>query len=140
VKNSALFAVLLAACCGCGSGGESAPTGNDDEPIIVEVREGAVYLSNETPYALQVAYLNDVDSRALHIVRTLVPSGVRIMVSGEVLPSAYAAVFDLVLEVPESVGPRVRRKTTVHIDGAVELQARLHDAVDPFSLMVEVAP
>lgn len=111
-----------------------------DEPAVAEVREGAVYLRNETPYALQVAYLNAVDAAAIHIVRTLVPSGVRTMVSGEVLPSAYVVVFDLVLDVPESAGPRVRRKMEVSIDGEVELHARLQDAVDPFSLIVEVVP
>ncbi len=132
--------LLLVVCYGCGSGGDALESITDDEPPVVEVREGAVYLTNETPYVLQAAYLNDADSAALRIVRILVPSGVRNMISGGVLPSAYAATFDLVLDVPESVGSRVRRKMTVRIDGEIELHARLQDTMDPFSLMVEIVP
>jgi len=127
--------------CSCGSGGESGPTEPDlGGGPVVEERVGAVYLSNETPYPLHVSFLNTAVSEDIYIVRTTVAVGARVMVSGGELPAGYMVEIDFVLQVPAEIGPRVRRKASVHIDGDVALLAHLQEAGTPFSLAIKETP
>lgn len=124
----------------CGCGGERA------EPVAAEpvddgeagaAAEGAVYLRNDAPYALEVAYLHADARGSLQVVRAQVDAGKRAAVSDAALPAGLSLELDVVLQVPAEVGPRVRRKASVEIDGDVELRAYLAVAEDLFSLRVE---
>lgn len=124
---------------GCGSG-EQGPLQNDSEEPATQERAGAVYVRNETPYPLQVAFLNEVVAEDIYIVRTTVAVAARAMVSGGELPAGHRAEFDFALEVPAQEGPRVRRKASLRIDGERVLRAILEQADEPFSLLVEAVP
>ncbi len=123
----------------CGSGAEQGPIQPDDGPVLEE-RAGAVYVSNETPYPLQVVFLNGVATEDIYLVRTAVAVAERAMVSGGELPAGHLAEFDFALEVPVQEGPRVRRKASVRIAGEQRLRAHLQEAGEPFSLAIETAP
>lgn len=110
-----------------------------EDPALEELA-GAVYVRNETPYPLQVAFLNEVVAEDIYVVRTTVDIAARAMVSGGELPAGHSAEFDFVLEVPVQEGPRVRRKATVYIDGEQTLRARLEQGNEPFSLLIEEMP
>ena len=115
--------VLLLAL-GCG-GDAAAPT-----PAVPAPAAGRVMMANQTPYPVEVAYL-DGEGR---IVRTEVAPGGVGEVSGGLLAGGSEWTFDLVLLLPSEQGYRVRRKATVMVAGDVRLQAALADPQDPFSL------
>ena len=107
---------------GCG-GGEQDPI----EPVVEELpakRAGAVSLANCVVYAIEVAYLNEVDARAPRILSTTVPAGQRTDISDSFLPAGIEVEFALVLIPPITDGVRVRRKIPVAIDGDRYLAVR----------------
>lgn len=114
---------------GCGGEQAAAP------PAEPQFRDGGVALDNQTPYAVEVAYL---DPQA-QIVRVRVEAGQRRAVAEAALPGGLEVEFDLVLLLPPEAGYRVRRKTKVQVDGEVVLRARLEDPEDPFTLQFGVA-
>ena len=133
MRAGLVLAVLLV---GCG-GGQSSPTESmGDEPSVASA--GTVFVANRTAYAIEVAYLNEVDAQAPRIVRTRVPPGERVEVSDAVLPAGLEVEFDLVLIPPMGDGIRVRRKRQVAIDGDLVLGVRLLDESDPFSVEIAV--
>lgn len=138
MRNGLLFIVSLCIV-GCGRG-EQGPLQGDLEEPAKEERAGAVYVRNETPYPLQVAFLNEVVAEDIYIVRTTVAVAARAMVSGGELPAGHRVEFDFVLQVPAQEGPRVRRKAFVQIDGERVLRAVLEQVGEPFSLLVEAVP
>ena len=99
-------------------------------------RAGTVSLANSTVYAIEVAYLNEVDASAPRIVSTTVPAGQRTDISDSFLPAGIEVEFALVLIPPIADGVRVRRKIQVAIDGDVVLVVRLIDEADPFSVAI----
>lgn len=124
----------------CGCGGERAePVAAEpgDDAIEREATDGAVYLRNEAPYAIEVAYVHTDARGRLQVVRTQVAAGTRSAVSDGALQAGLALELDVVLQVPADVGPRVRRKASVEVDGDVELRAYLAVTEDLFSLLVE---
>ena len=132
-------AVLVVGCSGSGGGGE----GEDDAPsdaVGPGVRDGRVWVDNRTGYALDVAYLKDVDPGAPVIVRTRVAAGDLQDVTGTVLPAGTEVELDVVLLVPESEGFRVRRKVQATVDGDVVITAQLEDPGDPFSVTFATTP
>ncbi len=137
--RNGLFFIVLLCMVGCGSG-EQGPLQSDSEEPAIEERAGAVYVRNETPYPLQVAFLNEVVAEDIYIVRTTVAVAARAVVSGGELPAGHQVEFDFVLEVPAQEGPRVRRKASLRIDGERVLRAVLEQAGEPFSLVVEAVP
>ena len=119
---------------GCG-GGQQGPI----ESVVEEPpakRAGTVSLANSTVYAIEVAYLNEVDASAPRIVRTTVQAGQCADISDAVLPAGIEVEFALVLVPPIAEGVRVRRKIQVAIDGDVVLVVRLIDEADPFSVAI----
>jgi hypothetical protein len=125
-----LLASLLLA---CGGSGKAADPPSDG----VEQKEGRVVLDNQTIYAVEVSYLNQVDAEQPRIVRVQVEPGARQDVSQEVLPGGLEVEFDLVLLLPTEMGYRVRRKAQTLIDGDVVLRLSLEDENDPFSLRID---
>ena len=130
VKAAWLLAAWLLS--GCGREAPTAPPA----PPAPAGRAGTVFVANHTAYDLEVAYLNETAADAPRIVRTRVPAGQRVEVSGGVLPAALEVEFDLVLVPHTADGIRVRRKIWVAIDGDWVLSVRLADESDPFSLAI----
>ena len=135
MKMGWLLVLLLMGC-----GGETQPVSiesNGEVPVVPT--GGTVSLINRTTYLLEVAYLNEVEAADPHIVRTSVPAGERMVISGAELPAGLEVEFDLVL-VPATVDAiRVRRTIRVFIDGDQVLAVLLADATDPFTLEIESA-
>ena len=130
-----LIAGLLMACGGADKTtdpGDTEPPPNGEEP-----REGRVALDNQTRYAVESAYLNQVESERPRIVRIQVEPGQLRDISQEVLPGGLEVEFDLVLLLPRELGYRVRRKARVQIDGEVVLHLSLEDEDDPFTLRID---
>lgn len=121
----------------CGSKQTTAPSAANPEYSGGTARTGMVYLLNETPYSVEVAYLYAEGDRGIRLVRSVVDSGTRRAISDEQLPANFRVDLDIVLQVPSSVGPRVRRKAPVQIQGDVNLRAYLVETRDPFSLSIE---
>jgi hypothetical protein len=94
-------------------------------------------VDNQTRFALEVAFLNEVDPKAPVIVRTTVEAGKRQDVSRALLPGGMKVELDLVLLVAEGEGFRVRRKAQVTVDGEAVVTVQLTDSEDPFSVVVE---
>ncbi len=133
-------ALLIVGLLLCGCGGERAePVAAEpvDEGQMGEAVDGTIYLRNEAPYAIEIAYVHTDARGSLQVVRTQVDAGARGAVSDAVLQAGLSLELDVVLQVPAEVGPRVRRKASVLIDGDVELRAYLAVAEDLFSLQVE---
>ena len=124
---------------GCGGKAPTAPPVSVPVPPEPTGRDGTVAVANQTTYDLEVAYLNESDADAPRIVRTRVPAGQRVEVSGGVLPGGLEVEFDVVLVPRTADGIRVRRKIRVAIDGNWVLNVRLTDESDPFSLEVASA-
>ena len=99
-------------------------------------RAGAVSLANCVVYAIEVAYLNEVDASAPRIVSTTVPAGQRTDISDSFLPAGIEVEFALVLIPPIADGVRVRRKIEVAIDGDLYLAVRCIDEADPFTVAI----
>ena len=133
MKAGWLLVIFLMGCGGASAPGPVEPVG--EEPVAAS--DGKVSIVNRTAYALEVAYLNEVDVEAPRIVRTVVPAGLRVDVSGAALPAGLEVEFDLVLIPPAADGIRVRRKMRVVIDGDQVLNVRLADEADPFSVEIE---
>ena len=135
MKMGWLLVILLMGC-----GGETQPVSiksHGEVPVVPT--DGTVSLINRTTYLLEVAYLNEVEAAGPRIVRTSVPAGERLVISGAELPAGLEVEFDLVL-VPETVDAiRVRRKMRVVIDGDQVLAVLLADATDSFTLEIESA-
>ena len=124
---------------GCGGKEPTAPPAPVPVPPEPTGQDGTVAVANHTAYDLEVAYLNEINADAPRIVRTHVPAGQRLEVSGGVLPAGLEVEFDLVLVPRTADGIRVRRKIRVAIDGDWVLNVRLTDESDPFSLEVASA-
>ena len=135
IKAALLLAAWLLSGCG-GQAPTAPPTLAPPEPTG---RAGTVSVANHTAYGLEVAYLNETDADAPRIVRTHVPAGQRVEVSGGVLPAGIEVEFDLVLVPRTADGIRVRRNIRVAIDGDQVLSVRLADESDPFSLEIASA-
>ena len=137
-RNPVRAALLLVAWLLSGCGGQEPTAPSAPEPASPEPlgQDGTVAVANHTTYDLEVAYLNETDADAPRIVRTRVPAGQRVEVSGGVLPAGLAVEFDLVLVPHTADGIRVRRKIQVAIDGDWVLNVRLTDESDPFSLAI----
>ena len=135
IKAALLLAAWLLSGCG-GQAPTAPPTLAPPEPTG---RAGTVSVANHTAYGLEVAYLNETDADAPQIVRTHVPAGQRVEVSGGVLPAGIEVEFDLVLVPRTADGIRVRRNIRVAIDGDQVLSVRLADESDPFSLEIASA-
>jgi hypothetical protein len=134
VKVALLLAIAFIGC-----GGEQAQKSlESDGEMPAIAADGIVSIVNHTNYALEVAYLNEVDAQAPRIVRTEVPVGARAVVSGETLPAGLEVEFDLVFIPPTGDGVRVRRKVRLVIDGDQVLAVRLADETDPFSVEIEL--
>lgn len=99
-----------------------------------------VYLRNETPHPIEVTYLSIDRDGGLRLVRSLVDRESRRAVSDAALPANLRIELDVVLEVPSDVGPRVRRKVPIQVQGDVDLRAYLVEAGDLFSMAVEIVP
>lgn len=127
--------LLLAAWLLSGCGGKE-PIAPPPESVV---RAGTVSVANHTAYDLEVAYLDETDAAAPRIVRTRVPAGQRVEVSGGVLPAGLEVEFDLVLVPRTADGFRVRRKIAVEMDGDWVLNVRLTNESDPFSLAISSA-
>ena len=82
----------------------TASPGGDAERMLE--RSGRIYLRNETPHPVEVAYLYDRDS-GLRLFRYFVDTGRRKAISDEVIPANFLIDLDVVLQVPSDVGPRV---------------------------------
>ncbi len=135
-RGAVRAALLLAAWLLSGCGGKAPTAPPAPTPPEPAGREGTVLVANHTAYDLEVAYLNEIDADAPRIVRTRVPTGQRVEVSGGVLPAGIEVEFDVVLLPHTTDGIRVRRKIWVAIDGDWVLNVRLADESDPFSLEV----
>ena len=129
-----LAVIWAAACLSCGGGGE---TPGDIVGPPPEPRGGRILVDNQTRFALEVAFLNEVDQKAPAIVRTTVEAGKRQDVSRALLPGGMKVELDLVLLVAEGEGFRVRRKAQVTVDGEAVVTVQLTDSEDPFSVVVE---
>ena len=140
-RGAVRIALLLAAwlLSGCGGKDPTAPPAPVPDPPEPTGRAGTVAVANHTAYDLEVAYLNETDADAPRIVRTRVPAGQRVEVSGGVLPAGIEVEFDVVLVPHTADGIRVRRKIQIAIDGDWILNVRLADESDPFSLEVASA-
>ena len=133
-RGTIRVALLLAAWLLSGCDGQSPTAPPAPAPPEPAGRAGTVSVANHTAYDLEVAYLNETDADAPRIVRTHVPAGQRVEVSGGVLPAGLEVEFDLVLVPRTADGIRVRRNIRVAIDGDWVLSVRLADESDPFSL------
>ena len=140
-RGTVRAALLLAAWLLSSCGGKAPTAPPESEPATPEPtgRAGTVSVANHTAYDLEVAYLNEIDADAPRIVRTHVPAGQRVEVSGGVLPAGREVEFDVVLLPHTTDGIRVRRKIRIAIDGDWVLNVRLADESDPFSLEVASA-
>lgn len=132
--------LALAGACGCGGGGEEGNGGPPPGPVNGEPAPGRILLENSTPYAIEVAYLNEVDPADPRVIRTEVPPGERSDVGLEVLPGGWTVVLDLVLVPADPEENRVRRKANVTVDGDVVVRVELKDPADPFSVEIETVP
>ena len=138
-RSTVRAALWLAAWLLSGCGGQAPTAPPTLAPPEPTGRAGTVSVANHTTYDLEVTYLNETDADAPRIVRTHVPAGQRVEVSGGVLPAGLAVEFDVVLVPHAADGIRVRRKIQVAIDGDWVLNVRLVDESDPFSLEVASA-
>lgn len=137
----ALSLLALAGAAGCGGGGgKNGNGGPPPGPVNGEPAAGRVLLENATPYAIQVAYLNEVDPADARVIRTEVPPGQRSDVGLEELPGGLTVVLDLVIVLADPEGNRVRRKANVTVDGDVVVRVELKDPADPFSVEIETVP
>lgn len=137
----ALLLLALAGASGCGGGGGREGNGGPPPgPVNGEPDAGRILLDNSTPYAIQVAYLNEVDPADVRVVRTEVAPGERSDVGREELPGGLTVVLDLVLELADPEENRVRRKANVTVDGDVVVRVELEDPADPFSVEIETVP
>ena len=127
-----LAVIWAVVCLSCGGGGKGDVVGPPQEP-----REGRILVDNQTRFALEVSFLNEVDPKAPVIVRTTVEAGKRQDVSRALLPGGMKVELDLVLLVAEGEGFRVRRKAQVTVDGESVVTVQLTDSEDPFSVVVE---
>ena len=94
-------------------------------------------MENQTPYVVEVAYVDSFTNRDPGIVRSLVGVGERRDISAGPLPADTEVEFDLAFEIPGDEHYRIRRKARVRIDGATVVVVRLETEDDPFSLRVE---
>ena len=140
-RGAVRAALLLAVCLFSGCGGKEPTAPPAPVPVSPEPtgRDGSVAVANHTAYDLEVAYLSEIDADAPRIVRTRVPAGQRVEVSGGVLPAGREVEFDVVLLPHTTDEIRVRRKIRVAIDGDWVLNVRLVDESNPFSLEVASA-
>ena len=136
----ALLLLALAATTGCGGGGKEGNGGPPPGPDNGEPNAGRILLENTTPYAIQVAYLNEVDPVDARVIRTEVDPGERSDVGLEELPGGWTVVLDLVLVLADAEENRVRRKANVTVDGDVVVRVELKDPADPFSVSIETVP
>ena len=137
----ALSLLALAGAAGCGGGGgKNGNGGPPPGPVNGQPAAGRVLLENTTPYAIQVAYLNEVDPADARVIRTEVPPGQRSDVGLEELPGGWTVVLDLVIVLADPEGNRVRRKANVTVDGDVVVRVELKDPADPFSVEIETVP
>ena len=137
----ALLLLALAGASGCGGGdGKEGNGGPPPGPVNGEPAAGRILLENTTPYAIQVAYLNEVDPVDARVIRTEVAPGDRSDVGLEQLPGGLTVVLDLVLVLADSEENRVRRKANVTVDGDVVVRVELKDPADPFSVSIETVP
>ena len=98
---------------------------------------GRVFIENQTPYVVEVAFVDSFTSRDPGIVRSLVGVGERRDISAGLLPADTEVEFDLAFRIPADEDYRIRRKAKVRIDGEMVVVVRLETADDPFSLRVE---
>ncbi len=136
----ALLLLALAGAAGCGGDGGEGNGGPPPGPANGEPAPGRILLENSTPYAIQVAYLNEVDPADARVIRTEVDPGERSDVGLEELPAGWAVVLDLAIVLADPEGNRVRRKANVTVDGDVVVRVELKDPADPFSVEIETVP
>ena len=136
----ALLLLALAGATGCGGDGKEGNGGPPPGPVNGGPAPGRILLENSTPYAIQVAYLNEVDPADARVIRTEVDPGERSDVGLEELPGGWIVVLDLVLVLADPEGNRVRRKANVTVDGDVVVRVKLKDSSDPFSVEIETVP
>ena len=120
----------------CGGGGDGSTGPTDDPP---EPQPGTISVDNRTPWELEVAWLGQQADGSALINRRSVPSGQVLELQSAPLEPGVQLTLDIVLQVPLEVGPRVRRKAEVTIDGnqVVTVGAT---ADDPFGAEITVAP
>ena len=135
-----MLLLALAGASGCRGGGEGGNGGPPPGPVNGGPAPGRILLENSTPYAIQVAYLNEVDPADARVIRTEVDPGERSDVGLEELPGGWAVVLDLVIVPADPEANRVRRKANVTVDGDVVVLVELKDPADPFSVEIETAP
>lgn len=132
---------LLVGCAVLGCGGDKSPMAAGDPGASPDgsgqPESGRVFMENQTPYVVEVAFVDSFTSRDPGIVRRLVGPGERREVSAAVLPADAEVEFDLAFQIPSEEEYRIRRKARVRIDGETVVVARLETAGDPFSLRVE---
>ena len=129
-----LVGCVLFAC----AGGKSPSSPNDPGASPDgQPESGRVVMENQTPYVVEVAFVDSFTSRDPGIVRSLVGAGERRDISAGALPANTEVEFDLAFQVPADADYRIRRKAKVRIDGEIVVVVRLETADDPFSLRVE---
>jgi hypothetical protein len=132
---------LLAGCVLFACGGDKSATRSDDSEERPDGSDspesGRVFMENQTPYVVEVAFVDSFTSRDPGIIRSLVGVGERRDISAGPLPAATEVEFDLAFQIPAEEQYRIRRKATVRIDGETVVLVRLESADDPFSLRVE---
>jgi hypothetical protein len=134
------FIGVLTACGGTGGPTQEEPSlseNGSDMPSEGQTA-GRLLLQNNTLYAIETAYLNEVDPDAPLIIRSQIAPGERQDVGQALLPGGWAFELDLVMVVPAEVGFRVRRKALININGGQLVQVRLEDSEDPFSIQVDL--
>lgn len=120
--------ILLCVLAGCG--GSSTPAG---PPIGAEPRPGTVSVRNETPWPLEVAWLESSAGQESTVRRlTVAVASAALLTDGE-LPAGTLLALDLVLLIEPTQGPRVRRKAQIEVDGDVTLVVAA-SAADPFDV------
>ena len=119
-------------------GGDAGTTPPVDEPAVA----GRILVANDTPAAVEVAFLREDEGDGPRLVRTEVPAGATVDVSGgtALLPGGTQVELDLAFAAADGVGVRVRRKASVTVDGDTLVTVTLLDAGDPFSVAVAVGP
>ena len=137
ISAIALLLLALAGASGCGGDGREGNGGPPPGPVKGAPDAGRILLENTTPYAIQVAYLNEVDPADGRVIRTEVAPGERSDVGLDELPGGWTVALDLVIVLADPEGNRVRRKANVTVDGDMVVRVGLKDPADPFSVEIE---
>ena len=112
VKGLLLAAAMFLYGCGAG-GGFSASVYNGVMPVApVVITAGYVFLKNDKPYDVEVAYLDSFTAVGPSLELTTVAAGERLDILIVELPADEEVEFDLAFQVPGEQAFRIRRTAT----------------------------